>query len=62
MLPKVNIGAIEGGTPYRPNYFPGVCSILRRRAYAAPKVRPVTIKYELDQVLEKLGIDYEMDI
>ena len=27
-----------------------------------PQVRPVTIKYELDQVLEKLGIDYEMDI
>ena len=27
LLPKVNIGGIEGGAPYRPNYFPGVCSI-----------------------------------
>src|ERR1043166_3007645 len=25
LFPKVNIGAIEGGAPYRPNYFPGVC-------------------------------------
>src|SRR5712691_4069656 len=27
LFPKVNIGAIQGGAPYRPNYFPGVCSI-----------------------------------
>jgi acetylornithine deacetylase/succinyl-diaminopimelate desuccinylase-like protein len=27
LWPKVNIGAIEGGAPYRPNYFPGVCAI-----------------------------------
>ncbi len=27
IYPKVNIGAIEGGAPYRPNYFPGVCSV-----------------------------------
>jgi hypothetical protein len=27
LLPKVNIGAIEGGAPYRPNYFPGRCNI-----------------------------------
>jgi len=24
LFPKVNIGGIEGGAPYRPNYFPGV--------------------------------------
>ena len=27
LYPKVNIGGIEGGAPYRPNYFPGVCTI-----------------------------------
>ena len=27
LWPKVNIGGIEGGAPYRPNYFPGVCAI-----------------------------------
>jgi acetylornithine deacetylase/succinyl-diaminopimelate desuccinylase-like protein len=61
LLPKVNIGAIEGGTPYRPNYFPGVCSIYLD-VRMPPQVRPVTIKYEMEQVLDKLGLDYEMDI
>jgi len=61
LFPKVNIGAIEGGAPYRPNYFPGVCSIYVD-VRMPPQVRPVTIKYELMQVLDKLGLDYEMDV
>jgi len=61
LLPKVNIGAIEGGAPYRPNYFPGVCSIYLD-VRMPPQVRPVTIKYELEQALDELGIDYEMDV
>jgi acetylornithine deacetylase/succinyl-diaminopimelate desuccinylase-like protein len=61
LLPKANIGAIEGGAPYRPNYFPGVCSIYVD-VRIPPHVRPVTIKYELEQALDKLGVDYEMDI
>ena len=34
LMPKVNIGSIQGGAPFRPNYYPGVCSIyvdVRRR-------------------------------
>jgi acetylornithine deacetylase/succinyl-diaminopimelate desuccinylase-like protein len=54
LLPKANIGAIEGGAPYRPNYFPGVCSIYVD-VRIPPHVRPVTIKYELEQALDKLG-------
>jgi acetylornithine deacetylase/succinyl-diaminopimelate desuccinylase-like protein len=61
LFPKVNIGAIEGGAPYRPNYFPGVCSIYVD-VRMPPQVRPVTIKYELMQLLDKLGLDYEMDV
>ena len=61
LFPKVNIGAIEGGAPYRPNYFPGVCSIYVD-VRMPPQVRPVTIKYELMQVLDKLGLDYDMDV
>src|SRR5262252_675464 len=61
LYPKVNIGAIEGGAPYRPNYFPGVCSIYVD-VRMPPQVRPVTIKYELMQLLDKLGLDYEMDV
>ena len=61
LLPKVNIGAIEGGAPYRPNYFPGVCAIYVD-VRMPPQVRPVTIKHEIEQVLNALGIDYEMDV
>ena len=41
LWPKVNIGGIEGGAPYRPNYFPGVCSIYVD-IRMPPQVRPVT--------------------
>jgi acetylornithine deacetylase/succinyl-diaminopimelate desuccinylase-like protein len=61
LLPKVNVGAIEGGAPYRPNYFPGVCAIYVD-IRMPPQVRPVTIKSELEQVLNKLGVDYDLDV
>ena len=61
LFPKVNIGAIEGGAPYRPNYFPGVCSIYVD-VRMPPQVRPVTIKHEMEQTLNKLGLDYELDV
>jgi acetylornithine deacetylase/succinyl-diaminopimelate desuccinylase-like protein len=61
LWPKVNIGAIEGGAPYRPNYFPGVCSIYVD-VRMPPQVRPVTIKYEVEQALNKLGLRYELDL
>jgi len=61
LFPKVNIGGIEGGAPYRPNYFPGVCSIYVD-VRMPPQVRPVTIKHEIEQVLNKTGLEYELDI
>jgi acetylornithine deacetylase/succinyl-diaminopimelate desuccinylase-like protein len=61
LWPKVNIGAIEGGAPYRPNYFPGVCSIYVD-IRMPPQVRPLTIQREVEQVLDKLGIEYEIDV
>jgi acetylornithine deacetylase/succinyl-diaminopimelate desuccinylase-like protein len=61
LYPKVNVGGIEGGAPYRPNYFPGVCSIYVD-VRMPPQVRPVTIKYELESILNRLGIEYEMDV
>ncbi len=61
LFPKVNIGAIEGGAPYRPNYFPGVCSIYVD-IRMPPQVRPVTIKHELERTLNRLGLDYELDV
>ena len=47
LLPKVNIGAIEGGAPYRSNYFPGVCSIYVD-VRMPPQVRPVAVKHEVE--------------
>lgn len=61
LWPKVNIGAIEGGAPYRPNYFPGVCSVYVD-VRMPPQIRPVAIQREVEQVLNKLGVNYEMDV
>jgi acetylornithine deacetylase/succinyl-diaminopimelate desuccinylase-like protein len=61
LFPKVNIGAIEGGAPYRPNYFPGVCSIYLD-IRMPPQVRPVTIQHELEQMLKSLDMEYELEL
>jgi acetylornithine deacetylase/succinyl-diaminopimelate desuccinylase-like protein len=60
LYPKVNIGAIEGGAPYRPNYFPGICSIYVD-IRTPPQVRPVTVQHEVEQMLAALGVEYEME-
>src|ERR1051325_7431170 len=61
LYPKVNIGGIEGGAPYRPNYFPGVCAIYVD-VRMPPQVRPVQIQYELEKTLNETGVDYQMDV
>ena len=61
MFPKVNIGAIEGGAPYRPNYFPGVCSIYVD-VRMPPQVRPVTIQHEIEQALAATGLEYDIEL
>ena len=61
LYPKVNIGGIEGGAPYRPNYFPGVCTIYVD-IRMPPQVRPVTIKHEIETVLNQLGVEYDLEL
>jgi acetylornithine deacetylase/succinyl-diaminopimelate desuccinylase-like protein len=61
VLPKVNIGAIQGGAPFRPNYFPGVCS-LYVDVRTPPGLRPVEAQRELKKVLARTGIDCEMEM
>lgn len=61
ILPKVNVGAIEGGAPYRPNYFPGVCSIYLD-IRIPPGLRPVTVQNEVEQVLRGTGIEYDLEV
>jgi acetylornithine deacetylase/succinyl-diaminopimelate desuccinylase-like protein len=60
ILPKVNVGAIEGGAPYRPNYFPGVCSIYLD-VRTPPGLRPVTVLAELESVLRETGLEYDLE-
>jgi len=61
ILPKVNIGAIEGGAPYRPNYFPGVCN-LYVDIRTPPQLRPVAVQHEVEKTLSALGAEYEMEV
>jgi len=61
LWPKVNIGAIEGGAPYRPNYFPGVCAIYLD-IRTPPGVRPVAVQQELETTLNGLGVEYDLDL
>ncbi|HSE90930.1 MAG TPA: M20/M25/M40 family metallo-hydrolase, partial [Candidatus Binatia bacterium] len=61
ILPKVNIGAIQGGAPFRPNYFPGVCS-LYVDVRTPPMLRPVQVQRELKQALNETGVQYDMEM
>ncbi len=61
MLPKVNVGAIEGGAPYKPNYFPGVCSIYVD-VRIPPHIMPVSVQNEVATVLDSLGFEYELEV
>ena len=60
ILPKVNIGAIEGGAPYKPNYLPGVCHIYVD-VRTPPHLRLLTVKYEVETILSSLGIEYDLE-
>jgi acetylornithine deacetylase/succinyl-diaminopimelate desuccinylase-like protein len=60
-FPKVNIGGIEGGAPYRPNYYPGICTIYID-VRMPPQVRPVIIQHELTQALNATGIEYDLEL
>jgi acetylornithine deacetylase/succinyl-diaminopimelate desuccinylase-like protein len=60
ILPKVTIGAIEGGAPYRPNHFPGVCCIYVD-VRTPPVLRPVAVQAEIQRVLSSVGVDYDLE-
>jgi acetylornithine deacetylase/succinyl-diaminopimelate desuccinylase-like protein len=61
VIPKVNIGSIQGGAPFRPNYYPGVCS-LYLDVRTPPKLRPVEVQRQLREVLSKLGVEYDLEM
>jgi len=61
IVPKVNIGAIQGGAPFRPNYYPGVCAVYLD-VRTPPELRPVQVQHELKDVIARLGIEHEIEM
>lgn len=59
ILPKVTVGSIRGGAPYRPNYYPGVCS-LYVDVRTPPALRPVEVERELRAALGPVGVEHEL--
>lgn len=61
VIPKVNIGAIQGGAPFRPNYYPGVCS-LYVDVRTPPQLRPIDVQRGLRQALAQAGTGCELEM
>jgi acetylornithine deacetylase/succinyl-diaminopimelate desuccinylase-like protein len=63
IVPKVNIGAIRGGLPYKPNYSPGVCSVYVD-IRVPPQRDPLDVAAEVDQTLKGLQLElgYRIEI
>ena len=61
IIPKVVVGAIRGGAPYRPNYYPGVCAFYIDTRFG-PHLRPLDVHRELASVLDAVGIEYELEM
>lgn len=61
IIPKVVVGAIRGGAPYRPNYYPGVCSVYVDTRFG-PQLRPLDVQRELRAALDGAAIPYELDM
>lgn len=60
-VPKVNIGAIRGGLPYKPSKTVGMCCIYVD-VRIPPNKNPVSVKRELEQILKKTGIDGKVEM
>src|SRR5680860_218462 len=61
IVPKVTIGAISGGAPYKPNFSPAVCSV-----YVDVRVPPgmggLEVKDEIVDCLGRLGFEVEVEM
>lgn len=55
MIPKVNIGSIFGGAPFKPNFSPAICN-LYVEAFMTPGQRAIEVLREVKEVLRGTGI------
>jgi len=60
LIPKVNIGSIRGGLPYRASNTVGVCNIYVD-VRIPPGRDPSAVKLELGNLIKKTGIDAEIE-
>lgn len=56
LIPKVNVGAIRGGAPYRPNVTPELCS-LYVDCRTTPGQDVLAVKEELERMVRALNLD-----
>ena len=61
IIPKVNLGAVQGGAPYRPNYHPGICS-LYVDVRIPPELRPIEVQRQLRAVMDATGYEYDIEM
>ncbi|MFQ5850213.1 MAG: M20/M25/M40 family metallo-hydrolase [Candidatus Binatia bacterium] len=60
LIPKVNVGSIVGGAPFKPNFSPGVCN-LYVEAFTAPDQRSIDVLRELEEVVNESGVDADVE-
>jgi acetylornithine deacetylase/succinyl-diaminopimelate desuccinylase len=61
LVPKVNIGSILGGAPFKPNFSPAVCN-LYVEAFIAPDQKPIDALRELEEVVQKNGVEAAVEL
>lgn len=61
VIPKVNIGAVRGGTPYLPCVTPEVC-FLYVDFRTAPNQDVLTLKADLEEIIHSLQLEGEVEL
>ncbi|MEE8109622.1 MAG: M20/M25/M40 family metallo-hydrolase [bacterium] len=61
LVPKVNIGSIMGGAPFKPNFSPAVCN-LYVEAFTAPGTRPLDVLREAQEAIQESGVETEVEL
>ena len=59
MEPRVTLGAIDGGLPYKPNYRPAIANVYVD-VRIPPNRTPLDVKRELEQVVQATGLSSEV--
>lgn len=61
IIPKVTIGAISGGAPYKPNFSPGVCSIYVD-VRVPPNIKFLSIQNKLRELVNEVVIEADVEM